>query len=398
MDLIIYPRKLCGEVNIIPSKSHAHRSLICAAFSDVSTQIICQTASQDIDATVRCLNALGADIQRTEKGYYVKPVSVVPDSAVLDCGESGSTLRFMLPLCASLGVNTVFQMHGRLPQRPLSPLWEELERMGCTLSRPTNDTIECRGQLHAGIYTIDGSVSSQFITGLMLALSLLPGNSQIQLTGNVESKPYIRLTEEVLSCFGVNCTAYQFNGRLKLNSPGTVYVEGDWSNAAFFLCANALGNNITLSGLQNDSVQGDRAVVSMLNQLTEYTTISGEDTPDLIPILSVVAGAVKGASFVNIGRLHIKESDRIASVAQMLTALGVPVLEGTDYLTIYPGHYHGCIIDAHNDHRIAMSAAIASTVSDGPVVILGAECVAKSYPNFWEEFINLGGYYEQYIR
>jgi 3-phosphoshikimate 1-carboxyvinyltransferase len=289
-------------------------------------------------------------------------------------------------------------MAGRLPQRPLSPLWEELERMGVRITRPTETTIRCQGRLNSGTFYINGSVSSQFITGLLFALALLPGDNQLIVTGNIESKPYIQMTENVLHLFGISTQDYCFQNHRVFQSPGTVTVEGDWSNGAFFLGAKALGNNVQITGLDADSSQGDKQAAPLMEALSNYITVDGRDIPDLIPILAVVAGAKKGASFQNIGRLRLKESDRIESVAAMLNALGADVESGQDYLTISPTNYRGCIIDAKNDHRIAMSAAIASTVASGPVTILGAECVAKSYPGFWSEFTKLGGYYEQYNR
>ncbi len=397
MDITIFPRKLSGTVAAIPSKSQAHRILICASFADTPTNIICPETNQDIEATAACLRALGAVIGRTENGYRVEPVRELPDSAKLNCGESGSTLRFMLPICAAMGVDTTFHMSGRLPCRPLSPLWEELERMGVQLFRPTESTIHCQGQLSSGVYTIDGSVSSQFITGLLLALSLLPGESELRITGNVESKPYIRMTEDALRLFGIETAQYHFYNT-KFHSPGTVTVEGDWSNGAFFLGAQALGNHLQVTGLNSLSSQGDRQAADLMYQLSQHITVDGADIPDLIPILAVVAGAKNGAEFRNIGRLRLKESDRIESVASMLQALGAQVKTGEDFLSVSPARYQGCTIDAQNDHRIAMAAAIASTVADGTVTVLGAECVSKSYPGFWSEFTKLGGYYEQYIR
>ena len=398
MDLTIYPRKLSGTLRIIPSKSQAHRILICAAFSDAPVTVICPETNQDIEATAACLSALGAEILRVPNGYQVSPIQAIPKRAVLNCMESGSTLRFMLPICASLGVDTIFQMSGRLPSRPLSPLWEELERMGCQISRPTENTLQCQGRLQSGTYSIDGSVSSQFITGLLFALALLPGENKLLITGNIESKPYIELTEDVFHTFGVHTSNYSFEGCQTFLSPGTITVEGDWSNGAFFLGAKALGSNITVDGLNLASVQGDRACATLMDALCENITVSGQDIPDLIPILAVVAGAKKGALFQNIGRLRLKESDRISSVAAMLHALGAEVEIGDDWMRVCSAPYRSCIIDAQNDHRIAMAAAIASTVAIGPITILGAECVAKSYPDFWNEFTKLGGYYEQYIR
>ena len=398
MDIKIVPQILSGSVSAIPSKSQAHRMLICAAFADRNTQIICPFSSQDIEATVSCLNAIGANIAKTEYGYFVEPVSAIPSDVTLDCNESGSTLRFMLPIAASLGINATFIMRGRLPHRPLSPLWEELERMGCRLSRPTEDTISCQGQLENGIYHISGNISSQFITGLLFALSLLPGNSQLNITGKIESKPYVNMTIHALSVFGQNVCNFCIQSDGKFHSPSTVTIEGDWSNAAFFLAGAAIGNQLTINGLDSHSKQGDKVIAEHLRHLENYTTISGEDCPDIIPILAVVAACKKGARFTNISRLRLKESDRIAAITEMLNAFGITAQVIDDDLLISPGLFHACTIDSKKDHRIAMAAAIASTVADGPIVILNAECVNKSYPDFWNEFTRLGGHYEQCTR
>lgn len=398
MDITIYPRKLSGTIEAIPSKSQAHRILICAAFSDGPTAVHCTAVNNDIEATADCLNALGADIIRTSWGYQVTPVSNIPQTAVLNCRESGATLRFMLPVCAALGVDTTFRMAGRLPSRPLSPLWEVLEENGCVLSRPEANLLHCRGKLKSGTYTIDGGISSQFITGLMFALALLAGESRLCITGKTESKPYIEMTKEVFRLFGLTSDAEYFSCNNHFHSPGQITVEGDWSNGAFFIVAAALGNDITIQGLNDCSSQGDRAVKALCDALFQRITVSGADIPDLIPILAVEAGAKQGAIFENIGRLRLKESDRIESVKAMLTALGASVLTEESRMEVFPGAYQGCTIDAGNDHRIAMSAAIASTVASGPVTLLGAECVSKSYPDFWSDFTKLGGYYEQHIR
>ena len=398
MDLTIIPKKLEGRIQAIPSKSHAHRLLICAAFSDAPTQLYCPQINQDIEATAGCLQSLGAQIKRTADGFTVIPTTNIPAQAILDCRESGSTLRFMLPIVGALGVNGTFCLAGRLPKRPLSLLWEEMERMGCSLSRPTSDTIFCTGKLRNGDYRIDGSISSQFITGLLCAMALLPGESRLTVTGKAESIPYIRMTQDSLLQFGVQTQDYQVKGSYPFHSPGLVNVEGDWSNGAFFLAAEALGNNIDVTGLSPDSPQGDRAVTDILNKLNNFSTIDAADIPDLVPILAVTAGGKNGALFTNIARLRLKESDRVESVAAMLRKLGATVTTSENTIQISPAKFRRCTIDTFGDHRIAMAAAIAATVAGGPVTILGAECVAKSYPSFWEEYKRLGGHYEQYIR
>ena len=398
MDLTIFPGQLSGTVQAIPSKSQAHRLLICAAFSDGITTLECPQTNEDIEATVRCLNALGSKISRTDTGYSIEPVRKVPASAAIDCGESGSTLRFLLPVVCALGISTTIQMHGRLPSRPLSPLWEELERMGCTLTRPTADTIQVNGKLKPGRFTIRGDVSSQFITGLLFAAALMEGKSQISVLGKLESKPYVDMTAQALRTFGLYEENFRISGSFPFHTPGRLTVEGDWSNAAFFLAAKALGNPVSVTNLNEKSCQGDRAVVEILKKAEDIPHFSAADIPDLVPCLAVVLGAKKGGVISHIGRLRLKESDRVTSVCNMINALGAMAEATDDTLVIKPGAYHSCTVDAVNDHRIAMAAAIAATVASGPVTILGAQCVAKSYPAFWQEFKRLGGNYEQYLR
>jgi 3-phosphoshikimate 1-carboxyvinyltransferase len=379
MDITIKPRILRGKITVIPSKSQAHRLLICAAFADKPTTLHCPETNRDIEATADCLRALGAGIQRTEQGYTVTPISNEPGVATLNCCESGSTLRFMLPIVGALGIDTTFQMAGRLPYRPLSPLWEEMERMGCSLSRPTENTIRCQGKLIPGAYSIDGGVSSQFITGLLFAHQLMD-NCALQITGKLESKPYVDMTKAALALFP------------GFRSPGSLTVEGDWSNGAFWLAANALGSQLHILGLSAGSVQGDKAAFELLPLLTEGTpTIPCADIPDLVPILSVVAAAKNGAVFTDIQRLRLKESDRVDTTIAMLTALGSKASATADTLTVSGGGLIGGSVDAAGDHRIAMAAAIAATVCQENVTISGAEAVEKSYPQFWAEYARLGG-------
>ena len=398
MDITITPKKLSGRITAIPSKSQAHRLLICAAFAERETFLHCPDTNRDIEATAQCLRALGADIQRTEEGYRVSPVRSIPSSGVLPCHDSGSTLRFLLPMVGALGVDATFQMEGRLPQRPLSPLWEEMERMGCQLSRPTENTLRCQGKLKAGDYTISGGVSSQFITGLLLACSRIPGKSRIRITGKLESAPYVTMTLRAMEAFGMNIADFTLEGGRSFHSPGELTVEGDWSNAAFFLAAKVLGSDVEVGNLSPDSPQGDRAAAALLPGLRNHLTIDAADIPDLVPILAVTAACHQGAEFTNIQRLRLKESDRVESVIEMLQNLGGRAEADETTLTVYGTGLRGGTVDAKNDHRIAMSAAIAATVCREPVTILGAECVSKSYPQFFEEYRKLGGSYEQYLR
>ena len=376
MDITLHPSKLRGNVTIPPSKSMAHRMLICAALSKQPMELICPDSGADVAATVACLNALGADIHPTENGFIILPITKTQQKALLPCGESGSTLRFLLPIVGALGVDATFQMEGRLPVRPLSPLWEEMERMGCTLTRPTADTVRCTGKLRPGFYRIKGSVSSQFISGLMMAMPLIEGDANLLIQGKVESIPYIEMTQYVLEWFENAC-------------PPQIAVEGDWSSAAFWLAASALGSDISVLGLNDSSPQGDKVIRELLPLLNKKAIISAADIPDLVPVLSVVAAANQGAVFTDIRRLRLKESDRVASVIAMLESLGGKAEATENTLTVYGTGLSGGTVDSFGDHRIAMAAAIAATVCKNPVTILGTECVKKSYPIFWEDYKRL---------
>ena len=398
MDITIQPGKLTGNIQAIPSKSQAHRLLICAAFADGSTNLICPDTNRDIEATADCLNALGATITRTVTGYTVEPVRTVPTQATLNCCESGSTLRFMLPIVGALGVDATFLMEGRLPQRPLSPLWEEMERMGCTLTRPTETTLRCQGKLKSGVYTISGGVSSQFITGLLFAGALMDGDCTICITGKLESAPYVNMTQEALALFGIDTSGLQICGQKRFRTPGEVTVEGDWSNGAFWLAAQTLGSDLTVTNLNPQSPQGDRAAATHLTDLKQDITIDATHTPDLVPILSIVAAASAGATFINCSRLRLKETDRMETTAAMVRNLGGSASIQGDSLIIHGTSLRGGIVDATNDHRIAMSAAIAATICTEPVTVINAQSVEKSYPGFWEDYKKLGGQYELYLR
>lgn len=406
MDITIFPERLQGQVAAIPSKSHAHRLLLCAALADRPTRIEIPTICDDLLATIGCISGFGGEIEHCfGQAELVTPLISRPATASCNCGESGATLRFMLPLAGALGIETLFLLERRLPYRPLSPLWEELERHGChlswvsrsqlqsigSISRKVTAGLRLTGQLRPGHYRLDGSVSSQFVSGLLMALPLLDGESRLELLGKVESRPYIDMTLHTLRQFGVHWDDLRIPGKQPFISPGTVAVEGDWSSAAFWLAADALGSHITVTGLDANAVQGDKAIVSCLTQLREPCTISAGDIPDLVPILAVVAAANQGAVFTDIRRLRLKESDRVAAIADMLTSIGGQVSWDEDTLTVYPAQLVGGVVDPRNDHRIAMAAAIASTVCTRPVTILGAQCVSKSYPGFWKEFTRLGG-------
>jgi 3-phosphoshikimate 1-carboxyvinyltransferase len=416
-DVKVSPRELNGAVRAIPSKSQAHRALICAALADKPTSIACEGSSDDITATADCLSALGAKIERESGVYVVHPLKRgTNDIAALSCGESGSTFRFMLPIVGALGRKVSFILKGRLPERPLSPLYEELVRHGAELS-PQGTVPFCASEgIAPGHYSLDAGVSSQFISGLLFALPLLDGDSELQLTGQAESFPYIELTLAMLEIFGIK-TEFKGNGFFipggqTYRSPGKVMVEGDWSNAAFWLSAGAIGKGrITCTGLNFNSRQGDRAILDILakfgarieiKESDSAVTVSGgklrgieidaRDIPDLVPVLSVVAAVAGGTTVIrNAGRLRTKESDRLAAVSDILRALGADADETTDGLIIHGGKaFKGGKVSSRGDHRIAMSAAIAATICAEPVVIQGAQAVNKSYPGFFDDLRLLG--------
>lgn len=400
MKVLIKPTRLGGKIKAIASKSQAHRMLICAAFADKPTKIVCRERSQDIDATADCLRAIGCDISydEAEGAFTVIPAAGIPEKAVIDCGESGSTLRFLLPVVCALGIECTIVMHGRLPERPLSPLWEELIAHGCSLRKNEDGTISTHERLRGGIFTLAADVSSQFISGLLFAMPLLNEPSELRLTGNVESGNYILMTMDAQRIFGVE-TVWEENRLLtkakSYISPEETEVEGDWSNAAFWLCASKLCNDsIEMRGLNENSVQGDIAVRRLIAAISEgNAVIDARDVPDLVPVLSVFAAGMRSeTTFIHAERLRIKESDRIKTTISMLKALGADCEETADGLKVRgTGRLSGGAVDSFNDHRIAMSAAAASVICSDTVEISRAEAVRKSYPDFWRDFERLGG-------
>lgn len=434
MDKLLKSPRLNGRVHAPSSKSEAHRGLIVAALAGLygagyqARRVRCSDLNQDIEATARCLVALGADIVRRGEDYWVTPITKVPQAPILDCGESGSTLRFLLPICCALGSlsdtsedYTVSLIgHGRLPQRPLSPLYEELEAHGALLSPMGSNPLVVKGRLSSGNYRLDGGVSSQFISGLLFALPLLKGDSTLTVTGKPESTPYITLTLDAISMVTKavlgELPCYHVLGHGSAPHPasmgGDSLVGGDWSGAAFFLTAGVLcreGHSVTLTGLDAHSPQGDKAIVDILRrmggEITEASDgslvattsslhgieIDATQIPDLVPILAVAASVARGETHIyGASRLRLKESDRLKTVSDMITALGGCITETRDGLRIKGvKELEGGIVQAAGDHRIAMSGAVAATVCKAPVIIQGAETVAKSYPAFWEIFDGL---------
>lgn len=434
MEMTLHSPRLHGLVRAPSSKSEAHRVLITSALAALYgagtavRRVRCTDLNQDIEATIHCLSALGAGIERAGEDILVTPITTLPHAAVLDCGESGSTLRFLLPVCCALGATTgapegfgiALLGHGRLPERPLSPLYEELVAHGAILSPMGSTPLAVLGKITAGAYAVDGGVSSQFISGLLFALPLLAGDSTLSVTGKIESMPYIGMTVDAIArvtgAVGGNLPAFAIAGRDSHPSvpasDDAPAVGGDWSGAAFFITAGLLcplGRSITLTGLDPHSRQGDKAIVDILRSMggvIEWTetgeliatpsplhgcVIDATQVPDLVPILAVAASVAEGETrIIGASRLRLKESDRLKTVSDMISALGGDITETPDGLIIRGvPRLKGGTVHAAGDHRIAMSGAVAATVCDGDVTVIGAESVAKSYPAFWEEFERL---------
>lgn len=402
-----------GSVKVPASKSMAHRALIMAALGKSPVNILCDGISKDIEATVNCLNAIGADIEIKDGEIAVCPISELPKNTCrLKCGESGSTLRFMLPIVGALGIDAEFYPEGRLIDRPLAPLDRVLAEHGVTVTKGS-ETIRCGGKMTSGIFRLAGNVSSQYISGLLMALPLLDGDSKLVVTGDIQSKSYIEMTEDVIKTSGIDLGksdfTYSIKGGQMIKMPAEFEVEGDYSSASFFLCTGALSNDgITVKGLRAESKQGDRAILGILERFgasviensegitvkkntLKGITIDASQIPDIIPPLCVVAAAAEGeTNIVNAERLRIKESDRIATTVSLLNSLGASAQELESGIVVNgKSILAGGTSDSFNDHRIAMSAATAALVCQGSVTVLGAECVSKSYPRFWDDFAGL---------
>ena len=404
MDIQITPRHLSGTVTPPPSKSMAHRLLIAAALGSGISTVRGVAMSQDVEATLRCLTALGGHWRETTPGTLeitgIGGRRSTPGTALphLDCGESGSTLRFFLPIALAVAGGGVFTGQGRLMARPQGPYLDLFREKGIFCEQ-TDGTLTVRGTLEPGEYHRPGNVSSQFFTGLLFALPLLDGPSTIVPTTAVESWDYILMTLDALTGAGVTAAEPHTPGEAFRVCPSAYQpfdrtVEADWSQAAFWYAAIALGSQLELTGLNAFSVQGDMAVVPHFLRLTQPgdQEIDVSGIPDLLPPLAVMAAVRSGTTrFVNAARLRMKESDRLETTAALLTTLGVSAQAGPDFLTVQGGAITGGTVDGANDHRIVMAAAIAATASSSPVTIRGAEAVKKSYPDFWEVYQSLGG-------
>ena len=392
--VILKQSELNGTVSAPPSKSAAHRALICSFLAGGGT-VKPILNSKDMQATAGVIKAL----ENGEK--------------MLDCIESGSTLRFMIPVAAAKGASVVFTGSGRLPERPIGEYLELLPQHGVSCKSEGGLPLEISGRLSNGSYAVSGNVSSQYITGLLLALAALEGDSAVLLKTPLESRPYVDMTVKVMADFGVEIRETEFGWLIhggqsfrKMNYT----VEGDWSQAAFFLAAGALGGNVTVTGLDSNSAQGDKAILDVLKAFGAETALNGNsaecrkselkgtvvnasDIPDLVPIIAVLAAYAKGKTVISgAERLRYKESDRIESVVSNLRKMGADVEETADGMVIHGGKaLFGAVLDGYNDHRIVMAFSIAALFVQGETVISDANSINKSYPSFFEDYNRLGG-------
>ncbi len=414
MTVTVYPSKLKGTVSGISSKSYLHRILICAALSEGKTEISFNMMSKDISATISAISAFG------KKAECLNGKLVVSDGDFFDSinvNESGSTFRFILPILSVICKNREVEINGSeyLASRPISPLYEELTAKGAKISKKGVFPMTVSGNIQSGKFTLPGNISSQFVSGLLLALPMVSGDSEIYIEGTLQSKPYVDITIECMKLFGVDVeeTSYGYfvRGGRKYISPRNIICENDYSNAAFFLTAGALSEEfVGVKNLNPKTCQGDSEIINLLERFGSEKNIEGNtvsfrkrtldsieidatDIPDLVPILSLVASVSKGETRIyGAERLRYKESDRLKSVSTVLNALGADITETEDGLIIKGVEkLKGGRVDSFNDHRIAMTAAIASCVSENEIIIDNFEAITKSYPGFLEDFANIGG-------
>lgn len=442
-----------GHINVPASKSYAHRLLISAALCDADSKIVCDGISKDIQATIDCLNALGARIEVQSNIISVSPLNLsarsfyengkqssddskkllgstdsflkekhtdASETTNLLCNESGSTLRFLIPVVGALGKCGCFRMEGKLSERPLDELKTALSVHGMRFDQ-NGQTLNCSGKLTPGEYVIPGNVSSQYISGLLFALPLLDGDSTIKVTGKIESEDYIKMTIQTIESMGIKIenieSGYYVKGNQKYRPTESMTVEKDWSNAAFFVCMGAMSERgITLQDMNTESTQGDKEILEVVKkfdariekssesikvmrdkgslQREGYTlvrTIDASTIPDLVPTIAALASVSKGETrIVNASRLRFKESDRLMTTSTMLKNLGADIEETEDGLLIRgTNKLKGGETDSFNDHRIAMAAAVTACKCEGDVVIKGCECTSKSYPAFFEDLEKL---------
>ncbi|MGO4988383.1 3-phosphoshikimate 1-carboxyvinyltransferase [Gallicola sp. Sow4_E12] len=410
MKVQITADRLEGELEILSSKSDGHRILICASLADKNSIININNTSEDIEATIGCLRALGAGIERKENQLIVTPIREVPEDVFINPKESGSTLRFLLPVTAALTKKASFTGEGRLPERPLKDLQNAMEENGTSFSTE-NLPFETKGRLKGKTFTMPGNVSSQYISGILFAAPLMGEEVEIHLTSPLESSAYVDMTMETMKRFGIDVEYFESVFRVKkgsYKSPGEIDVEGDFSNAAFYLAAGALEGTVVLKGLKKDTLQSDAKILDIL-EAAGADIVRGEkvavqkgklqaikvdlkEIPDLLPILAVIASVSEGESvFYNGERLRYKETDRLETTARMIRDLGGKAEETKDGLIIQGGSLSGGETSSFGDHRIAMAASIAAIKCEKEVIIDRAEAVNKSYPAFYEDYKSLGG-------
>lgn len=403
-----------GTVTAPPSKSDVHRAIICAALSKGKCTISPVALSNDIKATIGCIEALGAKAFVNGDELTVDGTEFLTTKAAqLNCGESGSTLRFFIPIAALGNIDAEFIGSGRLPQRPIGIFTDILPQKGVKCDTKGGLPLKISGQLQSGKFEVSGNVSSQFITGLLLALPLLHGDSEIVLTSPLESVGYINMTINTMSKFGVEVNPTKSGWYIKGNqayTPHSYKTDGDWSQAAFFLVSGAINGEITVNNISSASAQGDKQIAELLqgfgaeviktdssvtvkSKPMHAITIDASQIPDLVPVLAVCASFANGTSkIINAQRLRIKESDRLKTTADLINSLGGSVkelengLEITGVTSLYGGNADGC-----NDHRIVMSAAVCAAGLDGEIVCSDALSINKSYPEFFDDYNSIGG-------
>lgn len=414
---IIKADKLVGELSPPPSKSVLHRYIIASSLAKGVSKIENISFSEDIIATIEAMKKLGAKIEQKENYLLIDGSDTfknLNENIEIDCNESGSTLRFLFPLSIVEENKVLFKGRGKLFKRPMTPYFENFEKYKIKHSYIDENKILLEGKLKAGIYEIDGNISSQFITGLLFSLPLLDGESKIIINGKLESSNYIDISLDCLSKFGIKIinNSYQefiIEGNQSYRA-GNYRTEADYSQAAFFLVANAIGSKIKINDLSEDSLQGDKKIIDYISEIDNWNSkdtlvLDGSETPDIIPILSLkVAVSGKKIEIVNIERLRIKESDRLKATVEELSKLNFDLIEKKDSILInsrenFKVNKNEKIVSlsAHSDHRIAMMIAIAATCYDGEILLDNLDCIKKSYPNFWKVFLSLGGKIYEYL-
>lgn len=410
---IIRKRFLKGTVSAPPSKSFSHRAVICAALSGEECLISPLVFSQDVLATIDGMKSLGAEIEFFENGIKIKGFKRPSEEVFVDCFDSGSTLRFLVPVAAALGIKTVFKRSESLAKRPIKVLLDALEKAGVKSEIGEDFSLKISGKINPGEFSLPGDVSSQFVSGLLMALPMLEKSSKITLISRLESSGYIQITTEVMKKFGVLTEKTENGFIIKGNQkykPLDYTVEGDWSQAAFFIAMGALGGSVGVKGLNKSSCQADKMIFNFLENFgadisweknevkvnksnLKSVNIDAAEVPDLVPVLAVLAANAEGETRIkNVRRLRFKECDRLSAISEELAKIGVKIEASENELKITGGkNYAGCEVSSHNDHRIAMALTVMASCAEGNITILNSQCVKKSYPGFFKDYNLLGG-------